>query len=116
MSPLKSCALVPTTGDEHCAMEGELGMMGLLSLLVLGSTALVAVDATRRDWAADGFADAAWKWIVGMLLVWFVALPLYLLHRRRAPLLGDVAAAVATASAAFDAPERPGSVPPPGMG
>jgi len=89
-------------------------MTGLIGLLVLGSTALVALDASKRDWSGDGFADAAWKWVVGMLLLWFVALPLYLLHRRRVPLLGSGGGNGPVAS--FDAPERPWSVPPPGMG
>lgn len=91
-------------------------MTGLIGLLVLASTAGVAVDASKRDWSSDTFADASWKWIVGMLLMWFVALPLYLVHRRRVPLLASGDGALVAAAASFDAPERPGSVPPPGMG
>jgi hypothetical protein len=87
-------------------------MTGLIGLLVLGSTVLVGLDANRRDWSGDSFADAAWKWVVGMLLLWLVALPVYLVHRRRVPLLG---AAAAADMASLEAPERPGSGAPPGM-
>ncbi|WCB92980.1 hypothetical protein DSM104299_01681 [Baekduia alba] len=80
----------------------------LLGVLMLGSVAWVAKDASERNWSGNTFADASWKWVLGVLLLWFVALPLYFVHRRRVPLLG------AGGSDPFDTPERPSSVPPPG--
>jgi uncharacterized BrkB/YihY/UPF0761 family membrane protein len=92
-------------------------MVTLLGLAVLGATVWVAIDASGRDWSDNTFADASWKWVVGVLLLWFVALPLYLVHRRRAPRAGSAAGPV-VAAGAFAAPEKPEavskSVPPPG--
>jgi hypothetical protein len=55
--------------------------------------------------------------VAGVLLLWFVALPLYLVHRRRVPRTGSPAGPV-VAAGAFTTPEKPEvaskSVPPPG--
>jgi hypothetical protein len=92
-------------------------MMTLLGLAVLGATIWVARDASGRDWRDNKFADASWKWVAGMLLLWFVAFPLYLVHRRRVPRASSAAVPI-VATSAFAAPERPEaasqSVPPPG--
>jgi hypothetical protein len=57
-------------------------------LLIVGTTVWVAVDASQRDWRNHSFADATWKWVLGMLLLWIVALPVYLVHRGRVPVKG----------------------------
>jgi uncharacterized BrkB/YihY/UPF0761 family membrane protein len=92
-------------------------MMTLLGLAVVGATVWVAMDASGRDWSDNTFADASWKWVAGVLLLWFVAFPLYLVHRRRVPRTGFAAGPVVAADA-FTTPERPEaaskSVPPPG--
>ena len=88
-------------------------MVLMLELLLLVAVVWVAYDSSRRDWRGVGFADASWKWVAGVLLLWFVAFPLYLVYRRRAPLTGT-----APTADPFAAPERPASsadsVPPPG--
>jgi len=61
------------------------GMQAIILLLILGTTIWVGVDASHRDWSRHGFANATWKWIVGMLLLWIVAFPVYLPQRRRVP-------------------------------
>jgi hypothetical protein len=58
----------------------------VLSLIVLASAFWVGADAERRDFGNDRFANRPWKWVVGCLLLWIVAFPVYLVHRRRAPL------------------------------
>ena len=87
--------------------------MALASLLVLCSVVFVAIDASGRDWSEDKFANASWKWVIGVLLLWFIALPVYMIHRRRYPKTTTLVPAEA-----FTAPERPAgatqSVPPPG--
>jgi uncharacterized membrane protein YdcZ (DUF606 family) len=57
-----------------------------ISLIGLVIVCWVAYDATQRDWSGSSFADAAWKWIVGTILLWFIVLPIYLVKRRSAPL------------------------------
>jgi hypothetical protein len=57
----------------------------LFLLLFVATTIWVGVDASRRDWSDHGFANATWKWIVGLLLLWIVAFPIYLVQRNRVP-------------------------------
>ena len=59
---------------------------GFWLLLVLPTTIWVGVDASRRDWSRDKFATSTWQWVLGMLLLWIVALPVYLAKRGTAPL------------------------------
>ena len=61
------------------------GMQALIGLLIVGTTVWVGVDASKRDWRNHGFANATWKWVVGMLLLWIVAFPVYLAQRGRVP-------------------------------
>ena len=60
-------------------------MQAVVLLLILGTTVWVAVDASQRDWRNHKFANATWKWVVGMLLLWIVAFPVYLAQRGRVP-------------------------------
>ena len=55
-------------------------------LVIVGTTIWVAVDASRRDWSNNKFANAPWKWIAGSLLLWIVAFPVYLAQRGKAPI------------------------------
>jgi hypothetical protein len=55
-------------------------------VLFVATTIWVGVDASGRDWSNQGFANATWKWVVGLLLLWIVAFPIYLVQRNRVPL------------------------------
>ena len=93
-------------------------MTVVVGLIVLISTIWVGVDASGRDWTGNRVGDAAWKWPLGMLALWILVFPLYLVHRRRVPRDGTGGRPpqrVGVDRATFDAPERPSSVPPPGM-
>src|SRR5688500_2766340 len=60
----------------------------LVLLVIAGSTAWLAVDASKRDWTGNGFARNVPSWVVGSLLLWVVIFPLYVfVHRKKAPLL-----------------------------
>jgi hypothetical protein len=60
------------------------------SLVIVGLPTLwVAFDASGRDWHRVLFADRAWKWVVGCLLLFPVAFPAYFVHRGRAPRKGS---------------------------
>src|SRR4051812_34348137 len=41
-----------------------------LFLLFVATTIWVGVDASGRAWRDHGFANATWKWVVGLLLLW----------------------------------------------
>jgi hypothetical protein len=94
-------------------------MTALILLIVLLTTLWMGVDATKRDWSGNKFADTTWKWVVGGLGLWIVAFPVYLVHRDRAPLKTDFATgsafppAPAPAPDGWIAPGSAGSVPPP---
>lgn len=60
-------------------------MQAALLVLILVTTIWVAFDASHRDWRNHRFANATWKWIIGMLLLWIVAFPVYLVQRGRVP-------------------------------
>ncbi len=60
-------------------------MEAVLLLVIVGTTIWVGVDASHRDWSGHGFANATWKWVVGSLLLWIVAFPVYLAQRGRVP-------------------------------
>jgi hypothetical protein len=44
-------------------------------------------DAKSRDWSTERFANKAWKWGLAAFLVWIVFTPLYLIRRRRHPVV-----------------------------
>ena len=61
--------------------------VALVLLAVVGSTAWLAVDAAKRDWADNGFAKNVPTWVAGSLLLWPVVFPMYVFaHRKKAPL------------------------------
>lgn len=67
-------------------------MQVLLALVIVGSTAWLAVDASKRDWTDNGFAKNVPTWVVGSLILWIVIFPLYVfVHRKKAPLLKPAA-------------------------
>ena len=63
-------------------------MTTIFVLLILGTTAWVAYDASQRDWSGSSFANRPWKWVVGSLLFWIVVFPLYLVQRGKVDLKG----------------------------
>jgi len=61
--------------------------MWVAILLVQVATVVwIGIDASRRDFSNDGFANKTWKWVVGALVFWILVAPLYLIRRNRAPL------------------------------
>jgi hypothetical protein len=52
----------------------------------LATIVWVAIDADKRDWSNDRFANHPWKWVVGCVFLWIVAFPAYLIRRGNAPL------------------------------
>jgi hypothetical protein len=59
----------------------------LVLLAVAGSTAWLAVDASKRDWTGNGFAKNVPSWVIGSLLIWPLVFPMYVFaHRKKAPL------------------------------
>ena len=60
-------------------------MQAVIAILVLGTTAWIGYDASRRDWSEHGFANRTWKWVVGSLVLWIVVLPVYLVQRSKVP-------------------------------
>jgi hypothetical protein len=74
-------------------------MQVLLAVLVVaGSTAWLAVDASKRDWTDNGFAKNVPTWVIGSLLLWPIVLGMYVfVHRKKAPLLAKPEAAPAAA-------------------
>jgi hypothetical protein len=57
---------------------------GLFILLVVVATTIwVGVDASKRDWRG-GSGTATW--VIGCILLWIVAFPMYLVKRGSAPL------------------------------
>jgi len=81
----------------------------LVLLAVAGSTAWLALDASKRDWTDNGFAKNVPSWVVGSLLLWPVIFPLYVfVHRKKAPLLSAPEPVPAVAMAAAGASEQYG--------
>jgi hypothetical protein len=66
-------------------MPIDASMEAILLLILLGTTIWVAVDANQKDWRNHSFANATWKWVLGMLLLWIVAFPVYLAQRGKVP-------------------------------
>jgi hypothetical protein len=60
-------------------------MFYFFAAVQLATVVWVAIDAGKRDWSQDKFANRPWKWILGCLLVWIVAFPVYLFRRGDAP-------------------------------
>ena len=59
----------------------------LVLLVIAGSTAWLAVDASKRDWTENSFAKNVPSWVIGSLVLWIVVFPLYVFaHRKKAPL------------------------------
>ena len=59
-------------------------MTAVLLLIVLGTTVWVGVDASQRDFSQARGARTTLGWVVGMLLLWIVFFPFYLVERNRA--------------------------------
>jgi len=49
---------------------------------------LVYDDARKRDWSQDKIGNRAWQWGVGAFLFALIVVPVYLVRRRKRPLLG----------------------------
>jgi hypothetical protein len=67
-------------------------MTVVLLLLVGAATLWVGIDASKRDFSNARGAKSTVGWVAGMLLLWIVFLPLYLVERNRAPKNGRPAA------------------------
>jgi hypothetical protein len=81
----------------------------LVVLAIAGSTAWLAVDASKRDWSDNGFAKNVPTWVIGSLLLWPIVLPLYVFsHRKKAPLLAAPEPAPAAAMSAAEPAEQYG--------
>lgn len=63
-------------------------MTGLILLVVVGTSIWVGIDASKRDWGNDSFANGTATWVIGSLLLWIVVFPLYLSRRGKATLKG----------------------------
>jgi hypothetical protein len=48
---------------------------------------IVYDDARKRDWSSDRFANKPWKWAVGAAILGLLVIPLYVLRRRKHPLV-----------------------------
>jgi Protein of unknown function (DUF2510) len=72
----------------HAILSAVQVAAAVSGLIVIASTVWVGADASRRDWSHDKFADAAWKWVLGCLLLWIVVFPLYLARRNGKPAAG----------------------------
>jgi hypothetical protein len=46
----------------------------------------VYYDARKRDWTGDW--TGPWFWAIGTAIIWLLAFPLYLVRRRRRPVIG----------------------------
>src|SRR6185436_624535 len=55
----------------------------LVVLAIAGSTAWLAVDASKRDWTDNGFAKNVPTWVIGSLLLWPIVLLLYVFSHRK---------------------------------
>ena len=81
----------------------------LFVLAVVGSTAWLALDASKRDWTDNSFAKNVPSWAIGSLLLWPIVFPMYVFsHRKNAPLLAKPEAAPAAAMAAAGPSEQYG--------
>jgi hypothetical protein len=79
-------------------------MFVLLALVVIGTTIWVGIDASQREWS-DGFSPAAW--VLGVLLLWILVFPYYLVRRGKAPLKGSSAPAPLTQTPQYAPPTPP---------
>jgi hypothetical protein len=61
-------------------------VVGAIVVLVLVFSGFwVYVDALQRDWSNYGEANKAWKWALGVVVLWPNAFPVYLAQRGQAP-------------------------------
>jgi hypothetical protein len=88
-------------------------MTALLLLIVVASAVWVGVDAQTRDFSDHRFARSTTQWVIGMLGLWIVAFPVYLVARGKVPLRGAPPSLAATPPLA-DGGMASGSVAPPG--
>jgi hypothetical protein len=58
----------------------------VVSLVVIGTTIWVGVDAAARDFSRSPFARSTAMWIIGCLALWIVVFPIYLVQRSKVPL------------------------------
>jgi len=62
-----------------------INFVGLMFALLNGLW--VYEDAAKRDWSTERIGDKAWMWGVAAFLLWVLFTPLYLIRRRRHPML-----------------------------
>lgn len=70
-------------------------------VVLVGSAIWVGTDASKRDWSNDRFASSPGLWVVGIVLLWIIVLPVYLVKRGKAPLKGSAVPANAGAAPAY---------------
>jgi hypothetical protein len=91
-------------------------MVVLILLVVVSSAVWVYSDAEKRDFSNHPFAKNTTQWVIGMLGLWIIAFPVYLVARDKVPLRGGPSALSPAAAAAplADSSTAPGSIAPPG--
>jgi hypothetical protein len=90
-------------------------MGALISLAVVFSAIWIGVDASKRDWSGNRFANSTWQWVVGGLFLWILALPAYLVCRNRTPLKAVAAMGAGSGGHLYPpAPAPDGWLPPSG--
>jgi hypothetical protein len=68
---------------------GAVSIQGRMSILLFDLAvrsvlaAWVFTDVRKRAWDDGGLANKPWVWALGVGTIWYVALPLYLLRRRK---------------------------------
>jgi hypothetical protein len=82
-------------------------MTAFIFVLVVGTSIWVGVDASKREWGDDSFANSTGKWVIGSLLLWIVVFPVYLSRRGRATLKGVGHPALTQVSPAAIVPTTP---------
>jgi hypothetical protein len=60
-----------------------MGALFLLTMLV--TTVWVGIDASQRDWTNNSFARSAIVWVFGVVVMWLIVFPVYLVARNKAP-------------------------------
>lgn len=61
-------------------------MLGVVVLVIVGSTIWVGFDASGRDWSNCPTAHSPTQWVIACLLLWIVFFPAYIARRSRAPI------------------------------
>jgi hypothetical protein len=93
--------------DLEAASKERDQKMPFMLVVVIGTAIWVGLDASQRDWSNNKFAKSPAVWVLGCLLLWIVAFPVYLAQRSSVPLkTGEGARAVPMGSSASAPSDR----------